>query len=276
MTIDSHQHFWQFDPVKHSWINDKMAVLKTDYLPSTLRSIYQENNVDGCVAVQADQSEAETDFLLQLAQENDFIKGIVGWIDLRAKNIEDRLKHYAQFDLIKGFRHVVQEEPDPDFIIGNQFKNGIALLEKYGFSYDILVFPHQLSASIKLVEEFPNQRFVVDHIAKPAIEKGEIEHWKKLMQTIANHHNVYCKVSGMVTEADWKNWKQEDFTPYLDVIFGAFGNERIMFGSDWPVCLLGGNYSSVKGILETYIKDFKVEDKQKIMGRNAIDFYKLS
>ncbi len=276
MTIDSHQHFWKYDPVKHSWINDEMSVLQQDYLPSDLKTIYKEANIDGCIAVQADQSEKETDFLLDLAKKNDFIKGIVGWVDLRSDTLEDRLKHYSNYKIIKGFRHVVQDEPDPDFIIGAQFKKGIALLNQYGFAYDILIFPHQLEASLKLIEEFPEHRFVIDHIAKPKIKDQIVDGWQTTIQAIAKHKNVYCKVSGMVTEADWINWRHEDFVPYLDIIFKAFGNDRIMYGSDWPVCLLGGNYSKVKGIIDQYISYFSEEDKQKIMGRNAIQFYKIS
>ncbi|AXT60544.1 amidohydrolase [Aquimarina sp. AD10] len=276
MKIDSHQHFWQYHPVKHSWINDDMKVLQQDYLPSDLKKVYQENAIDGCVAVQADQSEIETDFLIDLANENEFIKGIVGWIDLRAENLEERLQHYSKFDIIKGFRHVVQDEPDPNFIIGDSFKKGIALLHQYNFTYDILIFPHQLRASLKLIEEFPEHKFVIDHIAKPSIKNGDIKEWETLIREIAKHRNVYCKVSGMVTEADWAHWKYDDFVPYLDVVFDAFSTKRIMYGSDWPVCLLGGDYSSIKSIIEEYIKNLSAEQQEEIMGGNAIKFYQLS
>ncbi|KZS38396.1 amidohydrolase [Aquimarina aggregata] len=276
MKIDSHQHFWQYHPVKHSWINDDMKVLQQDYLPSDLKKVYQENAIDGCVAVQADQSEIETDFLIDLANENKFIKGIVGWIDLRAENLEERLQHYSKFDIIKGFRHVVQDEPDPNFIIGDSFKKGIALLPQYNFTYDILIFPHQLRASLKLIEEFPEHKFVIDHIAKPSIKNGDIKEWETLIREIAKHRNVYCKVSGMVTEADWAHWKYDNFVPYLDVVFDAFSTKRIMYGSDWPVCLLGGNYSSIKSIIEEYIKNLSAEQQEEIMGGNAIKFYQLS
>jgi L-fuconolactonase len=275
MQIDSHQHFWQYDPEKHSWINDKMIILKTDFLPVNLKKVYAKNNIDGCIAVQANQTEAETDFLLELALKNNFIKGVVGWVDLRASNIEERLQQYVPFPKLKGFRHVVQEEKEPNFIIGKEFTRGISLLQKYGFTYDILIFPHQLEASLKLIEQFPEQQFVIDHIAKPDIKNRKTDNWEPLIRSIAKHKNVYCKVCGMVTEADWKHWKQEDFKIYLDVVFEAFGNDRILFGSDWPVCLLGGSYTEIKGILDNYISHFSQSDKNKIMGENAMKFYNI-
>ncbi len=275
MIIDSHQHFWKYDPVKHGWINDDMKILQQDYLPENLQKIYQENAVDACVAVQADQSETETDFLMDLAAKNPFIKGVVGWVDLRSENLEERLEYYSQFDILKGFRHVVQDELDPNFIIGKQFKKGIALLHTYGFTYDILIFPKQLEATLQLVKEFPEHRFVIDHIAKPMIKTGFIKEWEVLIREIAKYPNVLCKVSGMVTEADWNHWKYNDFLPYLNVIFESFGTDRIMYGSDWPVCLLGGEYGSIKSIIERYIYSFTDEDKEKIMGKNAVKFYRL-
>jgi len=276
LKIDSHQHFWKYEPVKHSWIDDDMTVIQNDFFPADLKQIYDNTGIDGCVAVQADQKEEETNFLLELANKNDFIKGIVGWVDLRADNLEERLKHYAQYDKIKGFRHVVQDEPDANFIIGEQFKKGVSLLQSYGFAYDILIFPNQLPASLKLIETLPEHRFVIDHIAKPHIKAGKITEWETNMRKIAAHKNVYCKVSGMVTEADWKKWKYEDFAPYLDIVFDAFGTDRIMYGSDWPVCLLGGSYEKVKSIIDQYIEKFSSEEQQKIMGGNAIAFYQLS
>ncbi len=275
MIIDAHQHFWKYEPVKHSWIDDSMKILQQDYMPEDLRQIYVQNGIEGCVAVQADQSEAETDFLMDLASKNDFIKGVVGWVDLRSNKLEERLKHYSKFDIVKGFRHVVQDEPDPNFIIGEQFKKGIALLHQYGFTYDILIFPKQLEATLQLVKEFPEHRFVIDHIAKPLIKDKEINTWETLITQIAGFPNVTCKISGMVTEADWNHWKYEDFIPYLDVIFNAFGTNRIMYGSDWPVCLLGGTYSKVKGIIDQYITRFNTEEQQKVMGENAAKFYSL-
>lgn len=273
--IDSHQHFWHYNPEKHAWINDDMAILKRNFLPDDLAVLYKKNGVDGCVAVQAEQSEAETLFLLGLSTEFDFIKGVVGWVDLCAENIAERLEDFARFPKLKGFRHIVQDEPDPDFMLKNAFQYGLSCLQQYGFTYDILIFPTQLKAALQTIHNFPEQKFVIDHIAKPNIKKGKTPGWEKYMRELASYPNVYCKVSGMVTEADWQNWTYEDFTPWLEVIFDAFGTEKVMFGSDWPVCLLGGDYERVKGIVEQYVDTFSAEEKDAVWGGNATVFYQL-
>lgn len=275
MIIDSHQHFWKYDPIRLDWINDEMSVLKEDFLPPRLQAVYQEAGVDGCVAVQAEQSEAETDFLLGLAAEYDFIKGVVGWVDLRAPNLGERLMHYHQFPKLKGFRHVVQSEPDPNFMLREDFQRGLAQLHQYDFTYDILIFPNQLPAALETVKNFPNQRFVIDHLAKPYIKAGKITEWAKHMEQIATHPNVCCKVSGMVTEADWKNWKQADFTPYLEVVFNSFSPKRLLFGSDWPVCLLGGSYLAIKEILANFSQQCTAEEQALVWGKNAMHFYQI-
>ncbi len=275
MVIDSHQHFWKYDPIRHDWINDEMSILKKDFLPVDLQKLYQAAGIDGCVAVQADQSEAETDFLLQLAEHNDFIRGVVGWVDLRSPELAERLLHYQAFSKLKGFRHVVQSEPDPNFMLRDDFQRGIAQLHAHDYTYDILIFPNQLPAAIETVRNFPDQRFVVDHIAKPYIKTGKIKEWAINMETIASFPNVMCKLSGMVTEADWSNWKNEELVPYLEVVNQCFGAKRMMFGSDWPVCLLGGSYTDIKGILEHFIRDFSAEDQAAIWGGNATHFYQL-
>ena len=273
MNIDAHQHFWQYDPARHGWINDKMAVLKRDFLPADLEKVYAANGIDGCVAVQADQSEEETTFLLDLAAEYAFVKGVVGWVDLRAENLAERLAHFSQFSRLCGFRHVVQSEPDPDFMLREDFRRGLARLHDYDFTYDILIYPTQLEAALQTVRDFPLQKFVIDHIAKPHIKSGEIDAWARVMREIARSENVWCKVSGMVTEADWDNWKYDDFVPYLDGVFEAFGEQRLMFGSDWPVCLLAGNYERVKGLLARYLGEASAQSP--VWGANAIAFYGL-
>lgn len=275
MIIDSHQHFWKYERKKHSWIDDDMKVIRKDFLPSDLQKVYAKNSIDGCVAVQADQTLAETDFLIDLASKNDFIKGIVGWVDLRGKDIEEVLEKYSKNNVVKGFRHVVQGEADHNFLLRPNILRGISALEKHNFTYDILVFPHQLGAVFEFVKRFPNQKFVIDHMAKPYIKDGFFDGWAILMQEIAKHKNVFCKVSGMITETDYKNWTSEEINPYLDLVFNAFGADRILFGSDWPVCLVAGNYSQVKEIVTNYIADFSDDEKAKIMGDNAIQFYNL-
>lgn len=275
MQIDAHQHFWKFDPVRDSWITGEMAVLQNDFMPSDLKPLLEQNGFEGCVAVQADQSVAETDFLIQLAQDNDFIKGVVGWVNLQAGDINEKLGHYKQFPMVKGFRHILQGEEDRALMLKQSFKNGIASLQRHGFTYDILVFPDQLKFVKELVSAFPNQKFVVDHIAKPNIKEQSIAGWERDISAIALHENVYCKISGLVTEADWQCWKQEEFTPYMDAVVKAFDVNRIMFGSDWPVCLLAASYRQTRDIVQTYFASFTKEEKQKFFGENAIEFYNL-
>ncbi len=275
MIIDSHQHFWNYEPKKHEWIDDSMSVIRRDFLPSDLKKVYQENNINGCVAVQADQTTVETDFLIQLSKENDFIKGIVGWVDLRSDVVESDLDKYSEFNSVKGFRHVVQGEPDHNFLLRKNFLRGISLLEKKHFTYDILIFPHQLGATLEFVKQFPNQKFVIDHIAKPYIKDGFYDGWAALMKEVAKQENVYCKVSGMITEADFNHWTPEQIHPYLNVVLEAFDADRIMFGSDWPVCLVAGNYGQVKQLITDFIADLSLTEQANIMGLNAMKFYNL-
>ena len=275
MIIDSHQHFWKYEPIKHDWIDDDMSVIRRDFSPSDLAKVYQENRIDGCVAVQADQTLEETDFLIDLAFNNNFIKGIVGWVDLRAENIEKVLEKYSSDKIVKGFRHVVQGEPDHNFLLRPNFSRGISLLEKYNFTYDILVFPHQLGSVLEFVKKFPNQKFVIDHIAKPYIKDGYFEGWATMMTAIGKHENVSCKMSGMVTEAEYNTWTPEQIHPYMNVALEAFGSSRILFGSDWPVCLVAGNYSKIKKLTTNFISQLSQIEQNSIMGTNAIEFYNL-
>ena len=275
MVIDSHQHFWKYEPVKHSWIDDDMSVIRRDFSPSDLAKVYQENGIDGCVAVQADQTLEETDFLIDLASINNFIKGIVGWVDLRAENIENVLEKYSTDKIVKGFRHVVQGEADHNFLLRPNFSRGISLLEKHNFTYDILVFPHQLGSVLEFVKKFPHQKFVIDHIAKPYIKDGYFEGWATMMTAIGKHENVSCKMSGMVTEADFNIWTPEQIHPYMDTALEAFGSKRILFGSDWPVCLVAGNYSKIKKLTTDFISQLSQIEQNSIMGNNAIEFYNL-
>ena len=276
LRIDSHQHFWRFDPVRDSWINEDMAVIQKDFLPENLKPVLDLNGFAGSVVVQSDQSETENEFQLNNASKHDFVKGVVGWVDLRSSSLEERLNYYSQFKKMKGFRHVLQGEKDRAFMLQPSFMNGISLLKKYNFTYDILIFPDQLQHSLELVKAFPAQPFVIDHIAKPSIKDKNINGWKKDMKAIAEHENVYCKISGMVTETDWKQWKKNDFTPYIDTVVEAFGTDRIMYGSDWPVCLVAGSYEKVAGIVKDYFAAFSSAEQDLFFGGNAIKFYNLN
>jgi L-fuconolactonase len=276
LRIDSHQHFWKYDPKKHYWMNEQMSKLKKDFLPENLEPILGRHEMSGCVAVQAAQDLEENDFLLNLASQHKFIKGIVGWVNLRDAAVERLLEQYEDQPLMKGFRHILQDEPDPQFMLQKDFLNGIGLLAKFDFTYDILIYPRHLSAALIMVRQFPNQKFVLDHLAKPVIrEPHSIESWATALQALAACENVSCKVSGMVTEAEWNHWEQKDFRPYLEVVTEAFGTNRLMFGSDWPVCLLSGEYDEVVDIANSYFKTFTESEQQAIFGNNAQQFYQL-
>lgn len=274
--IDSHQHFWIYHPVKDSWITADMAIIQRNFLPADVSPLMEQNDVSGCIAVQADQSEQETMFLSDLATKNTFIKGIVGWVDLRSDDIEERLMFFSKYPAVKGFRHIVEAETDPNFLLDEKFKRGISLLSKYQFTYDLLVRTGHLPAAIQLIKEFPDQRFVIDHLAKPNIRLNQLTDWKEGLESIAQYPNVYCKVSGFCTEADWQNWEAEDITPYLDVVFKLFGPDRVMFGSDWPVCLLAGGYQKTVRVLEAYVTQFPLPGQQKFWTDNALAFYRIS
>jgi L-fuconolactonase len=273
--IDAHQHFWHFDPVHYSWITPDMAAIRRDFLPSDLEPVLQQHRLDGCVVVQSDQTPAENAFQLANADAHDFIKGVVGWVDLQAADVAGRLDYYQQFAKLKGFRHVLQGEADRALMLRPAFQRGIAELGPRGFTYDLLILPDQLGYAAELAAAFPNQPFVVDHIAKPPIKAQEIDDWMRGIRQLAAHENVCCKVSGMVTEADWQHWEPEDFQPYLDVVFAAFGPRRVLYGSDWPVCNVAGGYARAIGILEDYLRPFSAAEKAQFWGDNAMRFYGL-
>lgn len=275
MRIDAHQHFWNYDPVKHGWINNNMSVLKRDFLPQHIAGLLQDNNIDGCVSIQADQSENETMFLLGLAEQYSFIKGVVGWIDLQSQDVEERLEKFSGYQGLKGFRHILQDEDNRSLMLTTAFKKGISCLNKYDYTFDLLVYPDQLTYTLELVKLFPGQKFVLDHLGKPSIKSGEIESWRKEIIALAELPNIHCKISGFVTEADWRDWNKDDFYPYFDVILKAFDIDRLLFGSDWPVCLLAAQYQEVYSIAEDYFASCSNEEKEKIFGNNAVAFYNL-
>ncbi|MGF7229832.1 amidohydrolase family protein [Arachidicoccus sp.] len=273
--IDSHQHFWVYNEMKDAWITDEMKVIQRSFLPKDLQPVLQENKVGGCVAVQASQSEEETNFLLELAGENDFIKGVVGWVDLKDKNIEERLIYFSKEKKLSGFRHILQGEDVEEYLSNKDFLHGISLLGKYNYTYDILVYHRQLKYVDDFVRRFPNQRFVLDHLAKPDIKGHTISDWEKEITLIAKNENISCKISGMVTEADWENWDEKDFYPYIDVVMRNFGTDRVLFGSDWPVCLLGITYQKWLSVLNTYFTNYSSTEKENFFGKNAMKFYDL-
>ena len=273
MRIDAHQHFWEYSAEEYGWIGDGMDVIRRDFGPSDLEPLLKANGFDGSVAVQARQHLGETEYLLKLADESPSVRGVVGWVDLRADDAGAQLERFCSHPKLVGIRHIVQDEPDDRFLMGDDFCRGVGLLGD--LAYDVLIYPSQLPAALEFVERFPDHRLVVDHIAKPYIGRGELEPWASLMRQLAEAPNLRCKVSGMVTEADWQNWKRDDFTPYLDVVFEAFGPSRIMVGSDWPVCTLAASYNDVVSIVRSYIEPLSGDDKAAVWGGTATEFYKL-
>lgn len=275
MRLDSHQHFWEYDPAEYPWITEKLARIRRSFLPADLEPELKRAGIDGCIAVQARQTVEESRWLLALADRYDFIKGVVGWVDLRAADVEKDLELLTRHPKFVGVRHVAQDEPDDRFLVGKDFLRGISKLKQFDLAYDILIFPKQLPAAIELVNRFPEQRFVLDHIAKPVIREKLMEPWRTQIRELAKASNVMCKVSGMVTEANWDGWREEDFFPYLDVVAEAFGVERLMFGSDWPVCLLAGKYQQVYDVIERWVKS-RDKDLARLMGINCSCFYKIT
>ncbi|HUX94243.1 MAG TPA: amidohydrolase family protein [Bacteroidales bacterium] len=275
MKIDSHQHFWKYNKSEYSWISDQMGVLKKDFLPDDLIKELNGIGFDGSVAVQARQSLEETSWLLEIADQNDFIKGVVGWVDLCSDKAEEQISEFVRNRKLVGVRHVIQDEPDDHFMLQKSFLRSINLLKKYNLVYDILILPKHLTYAEKLVRQFQEQQFVLDHIAKPLIKENKISPWKEGIKRLSTYQNVSCKLSGMVTEASWHGWKREDFEPYLDVVFEAFGTSRLMIGSDWPVCTVSSGYSPTMKIVFDYIKTFNLEEKEMVLGGNAIRIYNL-
>ncbi|MGB8193662.1 MAG: amidohydrolase family protein [Chitinophagaceae bacterium] len=273
MRLDAHQHFWKFDPVKDAWITDDMKIIQRDFMPEDLYPSLKQEGLDGCIAVQADQSENETLFLLELADKYEFIKGVVGWVDLCAADVGERLEYFSAFSKLKGFRHIVQGEPQDDFLLRKDFCRGISLLRQYDFTYDILIHPRHLKYALEFIKLFPDQPFVIDHLAKPFIREHILGEWKTDISAIADISNVHCKISGMVTEADWKNWKADDFAPYTDAVIESFGPDRIMFGSDWPVCLVAASYTQVCEIAIKQTDNLSENEQEKFWGLNAERFY---
>lgn len=275
MRIDAHQHFWRYDATEYPWIGDGMRSLRRDFLPADLQPEMARVGFDACVAVQARQSLEETRWLLQLAASNSFICGVVGWVDLQAHEVEEQLRALAPEPKLVGIRHIAQSEPD-DFLMRPAVQRGIALLARFGLPYDILIYPRQLAAATELVARFPEQRFVLDHLAKPEISRGAIVEWERDIRRLARRPNVYGKLSGLVTEADWQSWTPDRIRPYLEIAFDAFGAERLMIGSDWPVCTVAADYRRTMDVVIDYVAALPAAAHASVLGGTASRFWKLT
>jgi len=274
MRLDSHQHFWEYDPKRQDWITPEMNRIRRNFLPGDLRPLLQDAKIDGCIAVQAEESLRETDFLLDLAHQNEWIRGVVGWADLKSDQLDEVLDQYSDVKKLVGFREVLQAK-DPEYMLQEEFIRGVKKIGSRGYPYDILIFPNHLAATLQLVKKCPDQRFVIDHLAKPYIKDGEWKDWKKALTPIAERELMHCKLSGMITEADWKKWTPDQLFPYLEIALELFGPDRLMYGSDWPVCLLAGEYEQYWEIIEQFTDTLSLSEKAKIMGETAVEFYKI-
>lgn len=275
MKIDAHHHFWRYSPDQYAWISTDMSVLRRDFLPDDLRQAMHAEGIDGVVTVEARQSVEETRWLLELAQEHECIKGVVGWLPLAADNIQAELDRWSKHSKLKALRHVLHDEPDDAYMLGAEFNHGIQLLQKFNLAYDILIFEKHLSQTIRFVDQHPNQIFVLDHIAKPRIKDRVIEPWNRLIAELAKRPNVFCKLSGVVTEADHRSWSSADIQPYLDTVLNAFGPSRLMFGSDWPVCLLAVSYARWVRTIHEFIAPLSATEREQILGSTAAKAYRL-
>lgn len=274
-TIDAHHHFWKYDPAEYAWIGPNMLKLRRDFLPPDLHAEIRAAGVDGVVSVQARQTLAETNWLLDLADRNSFIRGVVGWAPMIDPNIEKILEGLAHRRKLAAIRHVLQDETDDRYMLRPDFDRGIGALKHFDLRYDILIYERQLPAAIEMVDRHPEQIFVVDHIAKPKIAKKEIEPWRTNILALAKRRNVYCKLSGMVTEADWTTWSAAQLQPYIDAVLEAFGPQRLMFGSDWPVCLAATTYSRWVETVREATKKLSQAEQNRIWGETAADAYGL-
>lgn len=275
MKIDAHHHFWKYDPVEYGWIDDEMAAIRRDFLPEDLKPVVASAGIEGVVSVQARQSLLETECLLHLATDYDFIKGVVGWVELASPNVILQLETYSRNPKLKSVRHVIQGEPDDEFILRPDFNQGIRELRRFGLAYDILIFARHLPQTIRFVDTHPEQVFVLDHLAKPRIKSGEVEPWKRNIRELAQRPNVYCKVSGLVTEADYRAWTEEQLRVYFDVALEAFGPKRLMFGSDWPVCLVACDYARWHAVIGRFTSHLSSAEQARIFGETAVEAYKL-
>ncbi|HTB63116.1 MAG TPA: amidohydrolase family protein [Opitutales bacterium] len=272
--IDAHHHFWHFNTQDFGWIDDAMRVIRRDYLPEDLASAIKTAGVDGVVSVQARQAMEETEWLLELARNNSFVRGVVGWVPLIAPDVEEILHEFSANPKLRAVRHVLQREPD-GYMLRDDFNHGIAALKKHSLAYDILIFERHLPQAIELVDRHPQQTFVLDHVAKPRIKENFLEPWRKNIRELARRPNVYCKISGMVTEADYTQWTEAQLLPYFETVLNAFGPKRLMLGSDWPVCLVACEYARWVNIMRGWIKHLSPVEQARILGETAMEAYRL-
>jgi len=275
MRIDAHQHFWRYNAAEYGWIDDSMIALRRDFLPSDSEREMARAGFDACIAVQVRQTLEETRWFLALADAHPFIVGVVGWVDLQGDDVRTTLQRVARHPKLIGIRHIVQSEVDDRFLLGPAFCRGIALLAEFDLAYDILIYPRHLPISGEFVDRFERQRFVLDHLAKPNIRGGEIRTWERDLRRLADRPNVFCKLSGLVTEADWQRWKPDDIRPFLEVALDCFGPSRLMIGSDWPVCTVAADYGRTMDVVIDFLADRPAEEQDAILGGNARRFWKL-
>ena len=275
MRIDAHQHFWKYSPIAHEWMDESMKVIRKDFSPTDLAKELHALNIDGTVAVQVDQTETETQYLLDLAAEHDLIKAVVGWIDLHSPNAIERMHYWKKDSLLKGFRCIMQGQPDEAYLTNKEFLANVKTLASVDYSYDLLVYHNQFPSLIKFVDKLPDNRMILDHIGKPDIKNKNIKDWQANIKTLAQHPGIYCKLSGMITEADYKHWTYDDLKPYLEIAAEHFGVDRICFGTDWPVCLVAGSYQQVYQVVQKFSTQLTKDQQDKLFGTNTIKFYKL-
>jgi len=273
--IDAHHHLWKYDAPQYPWISENMGLLRRDFLVQDLMDVIEESDIGGVVTVQARQTLAETQWLLALARSHDFIRGVVGWLALADPKVDRDLELFSTHAKLKSVRHVLHDEPDDLYILREDFNRGIKLLKDFGLRYDLLIFERHLPQTIQFVDRHPNQIFILDHVAKPKIKEGVISRWRENITELARRENVFCKLSGLVTEAGWQSWTEADLDPYLQVVLAAFGATRIMFGSDWPVMLLGSSYKRWVSIVQRGISHLSEYEQERILGKTATEVYRL-
>jgi L-fuconolactonase len=275
MRIDAHQHFWKYHPASHGWINDEMAGIRKDFMPDDLWPLLNKHHIDGCIAVQADERLEENQMLLSLAEKFSFIKGVVGWADLRSPAFSEEIHIFKQYNKLVGFRCIMQGQQDEMYLNNETFIQHVSLLAKHAYTYDLLIYHHQLPSLLNFIEKLPDNKLILDHIGKPDIKSRNIKSWKENIQKIASHPHIYCKLSGMITEASFTQWTYDDIAPFMDAVGEAFGTDRICFGSDWPVCLVAGSYDKMIEVVQKWADQLTSTEQDKIFGLNTIKFYNL-